>query len=92
MWTGQFWLFIRLKLIGKVIKTEYTKNKNRIISDRPSQQNCCLAEMNELDGLRMGDAERRQIYHHCMAKTGSLEVPLLSLEWGLCCHCDIGSE
>lgn len=49
-------------------------------------------EMNESDGLGVGDAERRQIRHRCMAKTGSLEVPLLSLKRGPCCHCDIGSE
>lgn len=50
-----------------------------------------LAEMNKLDGLRVGDAKRERIYKHYTTKTGNVEAPLFSQKWYLCCHHDTGS-
>ena len=46
-----------------------------------AQWNSYLAELNESDGLRMEDTERKQIHNHGMARTGGLEVPLCSQQW-----------
>lgn len=50
-----------------------------------------LAELNTLDGLRVGDAKRERIYKHYTAKTGKVEASLFSQKGYLCCHHDTGS-